>query len=404
MFRHLLKLTWKRKTRNLMLSLEILLAFALVFAIAAFGVRYYQLYRMPIGFNGDDVWAVGVRTSNGGRDNIDQATYDAFKRGLQELPEVGQVAFASWEPYSMMMNRSSPKNQSGVKVQTDMLYADDGLAKALGIKVIEGRWFSALDDGSAAFPVVVNRRMANAMFPGKSAIGQQFTDSDRDGIITYKVVGVVDEYRDQGELGTPGNFTFIRHEPPQRDARTITPQRDARTIILKLQPGTERSFEFRLSQRLRQIQGSWSYQISPLSATRQTKMKTQTTPLIVLGVIAAFMLVMVAFGLFGALWQNTTQRIPEFGLRRAAGANAGDIYRQIVGEQMLLSTVAIVVGMLLLVQLPLTGALGASLNWTVFLGATGLSMFVIYLISLLCALYPGWRASRLSPTEALHYE
>jgi putative ABC transport system permease protein len=124
----------------------------------------------------------------------------------------------------------------------------------------------------------------------------------------------------------------------------------------------------------------------------------------VVSVIAAFMLAMVAFGLFGVLWQNTTQRIPEIGLRRAIGASAGDIYRQIVAEQLLLSSAAMVVGLVLLVQLPLTGALGEGLNWTVFLGAAGLSMAAIYLLSLLCSLYPGWRASRLSPTEALHYE
>jgi hypothetical protein len=47
---------------------------------------------------------------------------------------------------------------------------------------------------------------------------------------------------------------------------------------------------------------------------------------------------MVAFGLFGVLWQNTTQRIPEIGLRRAVGASAADIYRQIVAEQLLLSS------------------------------------------------------------------
>lgn len=62
------------------------------------------------------------------------------------------------------------------------------------------------------------------------------------------------------------------------------------------------------------------------------------------------------------------------------------------------------VALLLLVQLPITGALGASIDWRVFATAAALSMTVIYLISLLCALYPGWRASRLSPTEALHYE
>jgi putative ABC transport system permease protein len=121
-------------------------------------------------------------------------------------------------------------------------------------------------------------------------------------------------------------------------------------------------------------------------------------------VIAGFLLVMVGFGLFGVLWQNTTRRIPEIGLRRAVGASAGSIYRQIIGEQMMLSTFAMVVGLVLLVQLPLTGALGSYLDWRVFAGAAVLSMAVIYLISLLCALYPGWRASRLSPTEALHYE
>ena len=131
---------------------------------------------------------------------------------------------------------------------------------------------------------------------------------------------------------------------------------------------------------------------------------TRATPLVVVAVIAAFMLLMVAFGLFGALWQNTTARIPEIGLRRAIGASAGQIYRQIVLEQFMLSSIAIALGLVLLVQLPLTGVLGESLNWTVFALAAGLSMLVIYLLSLLCALYPGWRASRLSPTEALHYE
>jgi putative ABC transport system permease protein len=75
-----------------------------------------------------------------------------------------------------------------------------------------------------------------------------------------------------------------------------------------------------------------------------------------------------------------------------------------VTEQLLLSSLAMLGGLALLVQLPLTGALGDSLNWQVFGGAAVLSMAVIYLLSLLCALYPGWRASRLHPAAALHYE
>jgi putative ABC transport system permease protein len=133
-------------------------------------------------------------------------------------------------------------------------------------------------------------------------------------------------------------------------------------------------------------------------------LKSQMIPLIILGVIAAFLLVMVAFGLFGVLWQNTTQRIPEIGLRRALGASAGRIYQQIIAEQLLLSSGAMLIALVLLVQLPLTGVFGDSLNWQVFVTAAALSAAVIYLLSLLCSLYPGWRAARLSPTQALHYE
>jgi putative ABC transport system permease protein len=113
---------------------------------------------------------------------------------------------------------------------------------------------------------------------------------------------------------------------------------------------------------------------------------------------------MVAFGLFGVLWQNTTRRVPELGLRRATGATAGDITRQIVLEQVLLCLLPIAAALILLVQLPITGALGESLSWPLFAGASLLAIAVMVLVCVLCALYPAWRASRLSPTEALHYE
>ena len=400
MFRHLLKLTWKRKTRNLMLSLEILLAFAIVFGVAAFGLRYLELYRMPLGFEGADVWSVAIKAGDKGNKPFEGEVYDSLRRGLAELPEVRGVAFASFAPYAMSTITSDLRRDSASRkeVHTEMLDGDDDLAGVLGLSVAEGRWFSSLDNGSAQQPVVINRRMAKAMFPGERALGQQFTDSEgAQPSIAYRVVGVVDDFRPKGELAAPVNFVFTRAETSKMD-------RDLRTIVLKLKPGTTRDFERRLNARLKLIRNDWSYQIAPLSSERATMMKSRTIPLIVVGVIASFMLLMVAFGLFGALWQNTTQRIPEIGLRRALGASAGGIYRQIVAEQFLLSSIAIAFGLVLLVQLPLTGVLGESLNWSVFGAAALLSMAVIYLISSLCALYPGWRASRLSPTEALHYE
>jgi putative ABC transport system permease protein len=398
MFRHLMKLTWKRKARNLMLSLELLLAFAIVFAITAFAVRSVELYHMPLGFNYDNVWSVTIHSGQG-RVPAEAQLYDSFRRGLRELPEIEDVAFSSFSPFTNSTFQStvmSPVTRK--RERTNLLEVSDHFFAATGMKLVEGRGFSAEDDGSQAVPVVINRAMANAMFPHQSALGKQFSETeDGSGKNAMKVVGIVDEYRDKGELMSPVNFTLTRFVPAA-DARGM------QAILVKLRPGTSRAFEATLNRQLKLVRNDWSYEISPLNLMRKSRLKEQMMPLIILSVIAAFMLAMVAFGLFGVLWQNTTRRIPEIGLRRALGATSTSIYRQIVTEQLLLSSVAMLAGVILLVQLPLTGALGASLSWNIFFVATALSMLVIYLISLLCALYPGWRASRLDPAAALHYE
>jgi len=396
MLRHLLKLTWKRKSRHLMLSLEILLAFAVVFGIAAFALRYWQLYREPAGFDVTDVWSVAIVAGDSKSSAIPAEVYDTLRRNLKALPAVREVGFASYSPYTNSTWTTTYKSpQTGAEVATNIMEASDGMAAALDIPVVRGRWFSAADEGSPVVPAVMNRRLAAAMFPGQEALGREFVDKDSKR--TIRVVGIVDEFRHRSPLMVPVNFIMTRFAPRASESRV-------RTIVLKVAPGTPRSFEARLNRQLKGVRNDWSYTIAPLAAMRASQMKELLIPLAVLGVIAAFMLAMVAFGLFGVLWQNTARRIPEIGLRRAIGARAADIYRQIVAEQLLLSSIAIVLGLVLLVQLPLTGALGQMMNWPVFLGAAGLSMAVIYLLSLLCSLYPGWRASRLSPAEALHHE
>jgi putative ABC transport system permease protein len=399
MLRHLLKLTWKRKSRNLMLSLEILLAFAIVFGIAAFGLRNWQLYREPIGFDGSDTWSVRMVLGDVPDEAIPADVYDTLRRSLLELPQVREVGFAAYSPYTMSTWSTRFKSpQTGADVNTNIFESSDGVAAALGVRMVAGRWFGPVDDGQAVRPAVLNRRMAAAMFPGRQALGQQFTEKEEGGASkTFRVVGLVEDFRNKGPLMAPVNFVMTRFDPHAGKSRV-------RNILIKVAPGTPRGFEATLNRRLKLVRNDWAYEIAPLTAMRASLMKEHLVPFIVVSVIAAFMVAMVAFGLFGVLWQNTTRRIPEIGLRRAIGASAGNIYGQIVAEQLLLSSTAMVVALVLLVQLPLTGALGEGLNWVVFLGATGLSMGVIYLLSLLCSLYPGWRASRLSPTEALHYE
>jgi putative ABC transport system permease protein len=400
MLRHIFKLVWKRKSRNMMLSLEILLAFIVVFAIAAFGVRNWQLYHTPVGFDWSDSWR--VRISNGHMEgNIDKQGYEQLRNAVKELPGVDAVAFVTFAPFSGSAMRSefAPK-EGGPRVSSNMLFVSDDFFALSGVKPSVGRGFSPADDGAEVRPVVVTRGLAEELFPRADPIGKVYVTAEgsfRDAPQQFRIVGVVEHYRPQGEFQATDTHYMVARA---LDGATI----HNLDMVVKLKPGTPRAFEEKLMARFKQVQNSWDFEVTPLEELRLSAMRASLAPLAVLAVIAGFLLVMVGFGLFGVLWQNTTRRIPEIGLRRAVGASAGSIYRQIIGEQLMLSSIAMLVGLALLVQLPLTRAMGSYLDWKIFFGAALVSMAVIYLISLLCALYPGWRASRLTPTEALHYE
>jgi len=399
MLLHLLKLTWKRKGRHLMLSLEILLAFMLVFAVAATGLRFWQLQRMTLGFQYDNVWAVEMLPPEGRDAKLNGPAQARMLQALQALPQVEKAALTYFPLFQNSSWRSefTPIGEQR-NVSSDRLEVSDQFWSTLGMTLTAGRWPSEQDEGSDAIPAVLNQRMADELFGGRPALGQEFTERDaKPQAPRLRVVGVIEDFRNRGDFMAPRNFIISRHS-------LVSSQSTLLTILVRTAPGTPRAFEADLQRQLKLARNDWDYHINPLSELRSDMLAETLIPLKILAVIAVFLLLMVCFGLFGVLWQNTTRRIPEIGLRRALGATAGSIYRQIVAEQILLSTLAMLGGLALLVQLPLTGVLGESLNWRVFGAAAALSMGVIYLLSLLCALYPGWRASRLHPAAALHYE
>ena len=120
------------------------------------------------------------------------------------------------------------------------------------------------------------------------------------------------------------------------------------------------------------------------------------------GLVALFLMLMVAFGLSGVLWQNVTRRTGEFGLRRAVGSTAGSVRRQVLLELVLVVSLGVAIGTLLVLQVPLLGLLGFVESY-VFAGALAVALFVIYGMALAAGLYPSWMATRIDPASALHH-
>ncbi len=396
---HLLKLIWRRKRANALITVEIFFCFLIVFAVVTTAVAVVSGWRQPLGFVWNDVWVMSVygldSPPEGGSDDPERETLGRVLREAKAFPEVVEAALSETPPFG---NATSSGNwrRNGRTISLTRDEVSDGFAAVLQMKVLRGRWFSPADDALGFRPVVLDSDLARAFYGDEDPIGQKF-DEDFTGR-EYRVVGVVPPYRKDGEMSEPGvNMVFLRKSVNFANGRI------PRNIVLRVRPRTEAKFEEQLTSRLRALMPNASFQIQRMERMRESSNRMRITPLVVLGIVALFFILMVALGLTGVLWQNVTRRTRELGLRRAVGASGWSVRRQILAEVALLATLAVILGMAIIAQLPLLGIF-AIVTPPVFTASIIAALAVIYAVTLASGLYPSWLASRLQPAEALRYE
>jgi putative ABC transport system permease protein len=116
-----------------------------------------------------------------------------------------------------------------------------------------------------------------------------------------------------------------------------------------------------------------------------------------------------AVGVINTMIMSVYERTREIGVLKAVGWKNRRILGMILGESIVLTLIAFIVGTVVAVvgvELILTlspsvgGIIKPSFAYDIFLRA----FIVAFLVGVLGGLYPAYRASRLSPTEALRYE
>lgn len=392
---HSLRLVWRRKRANALLVVEVAISFLVLFAVVTLGVASLDFWRRPVGFAYQDVWSLPVdigRTADDDWSPEEVTTMATLLRELRSMPEIEQAAAGLSVPYSLA-TRSGIWGVDGRDVAVQVNEVTDDFAKVLRLDVVRGRWFSAEDDASVSRPVVVDRDLARALYGDEEPIGQRLPFDDE---VEHRVVGVVSEFRKDGELSAPGNYMFERYRLDDPKSRP------PRNLIVRVRPGVDASFEPTLVSRLTQLAKTWTFELSPLAEMRRTSFRVRLVPLALGGVVAGFLLIMVGLGLVGVLWQSVTRRTAEFGLRRAAGASASDIQRQVILEQLLLTAFGLLPGLAIVLQLPLLGVSFVTAP-TVALGAA-IAACGMLLLAALAALYPSRLATRVHPAVALRYE
>jgi putative ABC transport system permease protein len=410
MIRHVFTLIWNRKRTNFLMMSEIFVSFLVLFAVVALGVYTIDNWGRPIGYSIDRVWHVAIDMQQSTDDTFEDQQVVNVRRlltALREFPEVEMVAGTQLAPYQFG-NSSSEYDWHGRRIEFGIAEVTDEFKDLLGLTIVEGRWFGPEDDGQGYQPVVINRAMREDLFGAGEAVGQNISRERRpDGTseAVRRVVGVVEAYREDGEFDGTRNYAIFRKALATAPAAAGASRTDRppRNLLVKVRPGTDAAFEEALLKRLQAEVPEWSFEVSTLAAMRASNIRFALAPLAAVGLVAAFLMLMVALGLLGVLWQNVTQRTREIGLRRAKGAARVNVQRQILGEIAVMTTLALLAGLLVAIQFPLLDII-YFVEPHVYAVGLAVSVSAVYLLTLACAWYPSRMATRVEPAEALRYE
>lgn len=389
MFRHLFILMWNKKKQNFLLMTEMFVSFLVLFAVLTIIVHYYRNYRRPAGLDPAHVWLVNysrpLNTSN--KDSL-LLFYEALQKTIKAMPQVKEISLTSNNvPFSSSTIQSGIDYKDKKVTGVDWYFVDDNYRRLLNLKLLEGRWFNRQDAVAATKPVVINTALKEELFGNEPALGKQLGGDNQ-----WRVVGVVQDAKMKGDYTVPGKAAYHRIDTGGL--------RDIGKMLIRVAPDAGIAFEGRLYKTFTTAMKTASVEIEHLADKRVNMNRMSLMPMIILSIVAGFLIVNVALGLFGVLWYNISKRRGEIGLRRAVGATGWSVSLQLVAEALILSTFSIIVGVFFAIQFPLLNVFDLSAG--TYVAAIVLSVLFVYLLVLICAFYPGRQAAAVYPAVALH--
>jgi len=307
--------------------------------------------------------------------------------------------------------------QKGTRARVRSPHADEeraitGIAtdylRVEGYQLAHGREFSAEDLRSAAPVVILGSEASQAFFPAGDALGKTI----RVGDVPVMVVGLLKEREFRFRKNQRFNMFRGRNKIIALPATLVQrrfegdPYQRAERVTFKIpEVDSIASFARDLSQLLVANHRQQSdFRLDDVAA-RVRKRRSNGSVYDVIFMLSG-VLSLVGGGLVNVNIQlaSLKERVREVGIKMAIGSSGREIFKDFITEAMLLTVLGALVGLVL----------GAIFSWFILetIGVPlyirpssfGWAMVLAAVSGFVFALYPAFKASRLSPMEALRYD
>ncbi len=323
-------------------------------------------------------------------------------RRLQQRPGVQVVAPVAMEPlqgFSIVQVYFGADSATvlGPNMPTVSVVSPSFFAAA-GIELRQGRGFSPESAGSPAAEVVVNDAAARLIWPGRQALGECVVFGKR-GTPCFTVIGVSETVlRDRLLEASPMPQLYLPL------GNTAMPQSLGTELLVRADPAALGAVTAELRTLVREAWPTSAAEITPMSESLEPEYRPWRLGATLFGTFALLAVLVAAVGIYGTVSYDVSQRRREFGVRMALGAGVRDVLRQVVGESARTVAIGIVLGALAALAL---GRLVAGLLYGIAPNDPPTMLLVgalLLAISVVAALVPAWRATRVDPVETLRAE
>jgi predicted permease len=325
-----------------------------------------------------------------------RAFWPRLMAAVQAIPGVGRVAVTGAVPFSgrdgsgtyRLLDR--PLSPTDRPPHAFLQTVGGDYFRTMEIPLLAGRVFNDGDTAAAPRVVVIDEYLAERQFPGADPIGRQLNfGSPRN----YTIVGVV---------GTINGGDLSRPVPEERIYFNVAQVAQSIMGIVVKTSVEPSSLAAPLREALWRVDPEQAIsEVRTLDDWLSRSLQPRRTPATLLAIFGGIALALSAIGIYGVLAFGVAERVREFGIRQALGADRASILGLVMKQGLRTISAGLAVGLagsLVVSRYLQTLLFGVSARDAgVFAAVPG----VLLAVALLACYIPARRATRVDPIAAL---